>query len=233
MILICPECATRYRLADNAIGQEGRTVRCKACGHRWHATRESVALAEAAAEAAGKAPAPLSPAAPPPAANEPVEPVPLPPPLAAATHVRRDRALGAVAWLLLALLVLVLAAAYLGRNQVVEAFPSLAPVYEKVGLRVELRSGLELRNLASTRVEENGRQVLVVTGEIHNTAAQERSLPRIRVALLDDTRGEIEFGLFDAVDRRLPGGGMTRFEAKLLDPPEAAKTYSVSLADGP
>jgi hypothetical protein len=97
---------------------------------------------------------------------------------------------------------------------------------------VVVRSGLELRNLNSSRIEENGRPVLVVVGEIHNTATQDRALPRVRVALLDDARGEIEFGLFDAADRQLAGGGTTRFEAKLLDPPEAARTYSVSLADG-
>lgn len=227
MILICPECATRYRLADNAIGPEGRTVRCKACGHRWHATRESVAAAEQAASS----PEPEQPIAPA-HAPEPMEPAPLPPPLAATTTTRRDRALGAIAWLLLALLVLVIAAAYLGRNQVVEAFPSMAGVYQKVGLRVTMRSGLELRNLSSVRAEEGGRPVLVVKGEIHNTAAQERTLPRVRVALLDDGRNEIEFGLFDAVDRNVAGGGTTRFEARLLDPPDAAKSYSVSLADG-
>ncbi|HMR29992.1 MAG TPA: DUF3426 domain-containing protein [Geminicoccaceae bacterium] len=229
MILICPECATRYRLADNAIGPDGRSVRCKACGHRWHATLASVAAAELAAASPPARPPVAAP--PPQAVPEPPEPAPLPPPLAAGSRSRRDRALGAVAWLCLALLVLVLTAAYVGRNQVVEAFPSMATVYQKVGLRVELRSGLELRNLNSVRTEENGRQVLVVTGEIHNTVDQERSLPRVRVALLDDSRGEIEFGLFDAVDRTLAGGSTTRFEARLVDPPESAKTYSVSLAD--
>jgi predicted Zn finger-like uncharacterized protein len=228
MILICPECATRYRLADGAVGPAGRTVRCKACGHRWHATQESVAAAEAAAAQIE----PATEAAPPVAPPEPVEPAPLPPPIASRPPGTYDRASGAVAWLLLALLVLVLAAFYLGRNQVVEAFPSLAPIYQRIGLRVVVRSGLELRNLNSSRIEENGRPVLVVVGEIHNTATQDRALPRVRVALLDDARGEIEFGLFDAADRQLAGGGTTRFEAKLLDPPEAARTYSVSLADG-
>ena len=232
MILICPECATRYRLADNAIGAEGRSVRCKACGHRWHATLASVAAAELAADAtAARPPTPPAALPPAPAAAEPPEPAPLPPPLAGGSRTRRDRALGAVAWLCLALLVLVLTAAYLGRNQVVEAFPSMATIYQRVGLRVELRSGLELRNLSSVRSEENGRPLLVVTGEIHNTSDQQRSLPRVRVALLDESRGEIEFGLFDAVDRTMAAGASTRFEARLLDPPESAKTYSVSLAD--
>ena len=248
MILICPECATRYRLADGAVGPAGRTVRCKACGHRWHATPESVAAAEAAAarsdsaaavaEAAAArsdraaAAAPSAARAEPPVERlEPIEAAPVPPPLGHSSGAVGGTG-GAIAWLLLVLLILLVAALYIGRNQVVEAIPSLAPIYQKIGLRVAMRSGLELRNLSSSRTMENGRPVLVVSGEVHNTSAQERTLPRIRVALLDDARGEIEFGLFDAAERQLAAGATTKFEAKLLDPPEAAKTYGVSLADG-
>ena len=131
------------------------------------------------------------------------------------------------------LLVLVLTALYVGRSQVVEAFPALAPFYERIGLRVPLSSGLELRNLTSERVTENERPVLVVKGEIRNTADEERPLPRVRVALLDESRAELEFGLFDARERLLAPGASTAFEARLLDPPEAARTYSITLAEGP
>ncbi len=35
MILTCPACAKRYRVADNAVPREGRKVRCAACGDSW------------------------------------------------------------------------------------------------------------------------------------------------------------------------------------------------------
>jgi predicted Zn finger-like uncharacterized protein len=237
MILTCPSCAQRYRLPPGSIGPAGRMVRCRACGHQWHAPPETVASASEAVVDAPPPPPPPPPAPEPPAAapqpppQPKVEPAPLPPPVTGPGQ-RRERGGGAVAWLSLLLLVLVAAALYLGRHRIVEALPALAPYYQKVGIPVTVQSGLELRNLTSSRTVEGGRPLLLVEGEIHNVASQERQVPRVRVALLDERRAEIEFGLFDAEAATLAPGASTRFSARLVDPSAAATSYAVSLADG-
>lgn len=73
MIIACPACSTRYVVPDNAIGVDGRTVRCARCRHSWFQNgpelppREDVPV-EAAPELVAPPPAP-----PPAAAAAPVQ----------------------------------------------------------------------------------------------------------------------------------------------------------------
>jgi predicted Zn finger-like uncharacterized protein len=64
MIIACPACSTRYAVPDEAIGMDGRTVRCAKCRHSWFQDGPQVVIAAAAPVAS-----------PPAAAQAPAEPV--------------------------------------------------------------------------------------------------------------------------------------------------------------
>ncbi|WP_242127536.1 MJ0042-type zinc finger domain-containing protein [Sphingobium sp. Sx8-8] len=84
MILVCPNCATRYIVPDSAVGPNGRQVRCAACKHSWFqegaalAPREEMLATAGAPEVAAPPPPPPPPSPPPAPPPPPVEEVAAP-----------------------------------------------------------------------------------------------------------------------------------------------------------
>ena len=87
MLLICPECTTRYLVADTAVGPDGRQVRCANCAHSWFAH----APAPPPAGASPELPLPEPEPAPPPVApDNPAEAPPAAPPPVPTVHFDSD-----------------------------------------------------------------------------------------------------------------------------------------------
>jgi predicted Zn finger-like uncharacterized protein len=211
MIITCPGCQTRFQIKPASLGDAGRTVRCSSCGKRWFV--EPFAEAPVHPLAADRTPddVPAREAEPGPAPNA------------------SKSALSA--WLLATLVVLLLAATLAGRNEIAARLPATVPLYQRLGLPIELPLGVEFRELSSLQRLDEGRKVLVVSGEITNISGQQRLLPPIRVALLDADRKELDFGLFDPPQADLGPGGLARFEVELGEPPPEASNFTVSFGE--
>lgn len=131
--------------------------------------------------------------------------------------------------------VLVLSLAVLGmavllRTSIVAAFPSLALVYDTIGMPVNLR-GLEFRKVEMMREVENQQPVLVVEGELENPTTVEREVPGIRFALRSDDDQEIYAWSIEPKATVLTPGANLRFRTRLASPPEQASDIQVRMID--
>jgi predicted Zn finger-like uncharacterized protein len=193
MILVCPSCDTRYFADDTSIGKEGRRVRCATCGHAWHAklqeegepapaeetglTREQVErLRQTAAENTKARAGPHAE-------------------FRAREHAKRKRNRGRAAiigWATgFGVFVVAVGAAVLFRNEVAEAFPRAASVYQLVGLDVN-RFGLALENVTAKRSFDGTTPVLTVTGSVINAGEERMDTPQLRVTLKDEAGNEVQ-----------------------------------------
>ncbi len=226
MLIACPSCGTRYRVAPEALGPGGRKLRCARCDHTWSERRPEegtpgLGLAGPGEEARGLDLAGLGDE-PRPRRREP----------------RRARERGprtnVAGWAALALVVVaVLGGGIVARERIVAAWPPAARLFDVVGLAVAYPgAGLEFRNVHSSREVDDGAPVLVVTGEVVNVTAAARDVPRLRIALRDGARREIGHRLVALARSRLEAGESAPFSASLEPPPAGLSGIVVSFESG-
>jgi len=219
MILNCPKCSSRFHVEAALLGADGRMVRCANCSHRWRAKPPAdapkvVTLSSESPAASATASAPMS--APAVAAKS----------VAADTTAGQSKSL--LSWLAGALVVLLLASAIIGRNEIVAAFPASAPIYQTLGLPVTVELGLQFRSVTSEWKVEEGASVLMVGGEVVNGSEQNRSVPPIRISILDADGEELQHELIMVNDSTLGPGSRTPFAGRVIDPAEQGKNFRLT-----
>ncbi len=230
MILTCPACATRYRVAEQEFESlAGRTVRCANCGHTWYETRS--------APPPGPDPeAPGEPAADGAALKEPIfEIVPrliprleVPPRLQPNPSRKGRNGSAKLLWIVASILLLVAVAAVgLFIRQLPAVWPTAARLYASIGLpAVPTGTGLVIRKIAPSRIADG----LAIDGEIANLGSAPRDVPRLRVALQDSTDKEVQFETVDPPKPRMQPGEVVHFETSFAHSRDDATGVVVTFA---
>ncbi len=118
------------------------------------------------------------------------------------------------------------------RAQIARLAPAAAPLYAALGLNVNLtRMGLD--HVASRLDYEDGRQILIVEGEIRNLASSPRVAPRMRLSVLDAGGREIYHWIAAPPKAWLAAGETADFRARLAALPKEGHKVRVRFAGGP
>jgi len=242
MILTCPECSTRYLTKEDAIGPNGRTVRCTNCHATWFAASnaDEFALKENQAETLTIAP------------DESKDDLksdlnmrekgPSTIPLKPGPHVdirnraddrkRRKRltSVGLIWAIPLALLSSTVVLGYVFRQNIVEAAPTSATLYKQLGVEVTL-SGLIIEDPITRTIDIDGKTVLVVNGAVRNISRKRQDVPLIRLSLHGKSGAELTAWLVDTKKNQLDKKGRLTFLSEYPNPPLDAVLLKSKFAD--
>ncbi|TVR98475.1 MAG: DUF3426 domain-containing protein [Rhodospirillales bacterium] len=123
-----------------------------------------------------------------------------------------------------------LAGLMIGRDRVTAAFPATAGFYALIGLEVVAGSGLDIRDVVSTRQETEAGEVLFVEGVVTNPGEATRPLPLIRIALFDAADDELQAITVSPDRLELLPGESINFAATLETPDPQARRVKVTFA---
>lgn len=261
MIITCPNCHTRYKVASDALSAAGRQVQCAACAELWYATASfptpsapdlEPSRDELAFRADGdgfsdeedlldEALLSANPTAVPPAHPEPA-------PLDRAGNRARIEALarrrnGMLAKLPIArfrrtfrvavavTLVAILALAVLARTEIVATFPQLDGLYRLVGLGTNV-VGLDFTDINTLRTTRDGTSVIIVNAKISNITNHVAYVPSVLVSLLDEAGRVIYEWTVTPAARNILPGDVLAIDTQLTAPPQGVTDIRLSFVEG-
>jgi len=231
MIVVCPQCKTRYLVDPRALGAGGRRVRCAQCSHMWHHKPPPEALAELETVAAPPPaePAPRAPRAEPQFDRPPLEQAPAHRIQLPAIAAPRRRPWVAVGWVVLVVVVgLAAGGAVWERDAVIRAWPPSARLYSLLGLAVPQPRDVLKVTAQAHRDEENGVPRLVIEGEVANISPEAQTVPKLKVELTDAVNRVVQSWSFDVSTERLLPGASVPFTTSVTRPSDAATGMSVT-----
>ena len=247
MLIVCPTCASEYRIDIDRVGMDGRSVRCAACRETWFITPAEILAAQAAElgamDEAGSDP--VSDAAWQEAAaavraatedDRTAGPQPAQdagPRRRARPAKRRRAATGLSPALALGLAAFAaLPLACLARAGVVGAFPQTAGLYARIGLPVNLR-GIAIRDVVafSSPAEDGRPPELVVEGDLVGVGRGDMPVGALAVEIRDASGHALKTFPVPPPRAVLGPGETARFRARLSSPPTLGRGVELRFAD--
>lgn len=295
MIITCPNCQTRYQVAERAIGSAGRKVQCAQCQQSWNAVPEKeepapkpklvaetepatrrrtdkdemfdekdeaaldavFAAAEEVAKSAGKQAKPeeeaeeeaedeASASTEDEAAEAAEDDEAQPTADNATKHKRRREMLRRQSSLskkmplgrfrynarivVACLLVAIIGGGLTWRTDIVRLLPDTAGIYAAVGLPVNV-VGLEFSDVETLRSMQNGVDVMLVTGQIHNISGKRVGVPAIVVSILDEYGQSVYSWSVTPMAGSVGPNEKLEFETRLNSAPSGAVSIKLAFAD--
>ena len=129
-----------------------------------------------------------------------------------------------------AAVILVVAATFMFRAQVVRALPATSGLFSAIGYPVNLR-GLELKNVRFEQDFENGAPVLSIHGEVVNITDTRVPIPKLRFALRNEQAQEVYYWSGAVDQESLESGGTIPFTTRLSSPPVTARDIMIRFTD--
>lgn len=249
MILTCPECSTSYMAKDDAIGPNGRTVRCAKCSATWFVpapvevastpddlqladiTRESTTasqesfVAESGEDRTVVSDQNVAPMTSGKSADAIIRDK------AEAEKRRRRRRTIWLIWLIPILFIFTLIAGlYFSRTVIAERFPATVPLYNAVGVEVS-QTGLQIDKPTVRIAVVNGQTTVVINGSVKNISNQAQSLPMLRLSLNNPAGEEVANWMVDFEKPVLKGQERVEFASEYPNPPPDSTSLRYRLAE--
>jgi predicted Zn finger-like uncharacterized protein len=237
MILTCPDCATRYFVDDERLGEGGRTVRCGSCGGQWTARAEAPLDLVHSPEIGAVAETPFARPEPEPGSamlrDLPAEDLPKVFRAQAQTKEKvREAATSGVVWAgLVAGFIFLIGMAIFMRQDIATLWPRTAGAYAMAGLPVNL-VGLTIEGQHAQPALKDGHAVLTVSGALRNVRDRAVVAPPLRISLLDSSGKPVAVKIADPDGAQIPPGEARHFLVDVVDPPASAANVDITFVLG-
>lgn len=256
MILTCPDCATRFLIKQEAIGPNGRTVRCSQCSSTWFVAGDPDVLSLTDNIQASENPAmQREPDAAPPLAQPDQDlehgiehgdkggaPSQAAASIADAPHfVIRDReaerksrrrimGVGMIWGLTLLILIAFALMAYFFRTVIAEKFPGTIPVYKAFGIEAST-SGLQIFDVETFHGSNEGTPVLFLNGKIKNYDFRLRNVALVKLSFMNANGEPVASWVVEPERSVLEPGAELAFVSQYPNPPIDAVELIPSFVD--